>query len=196
MTEREFKPTFLRPGLGLAVVARIVEQLGGQLRVDSKVNEGSRFSFLIPLALPLEVDIKSALLSFGRPDNSPSESIRIPTRRSSQSSEIDGLVEALTFNHMSGVSGNSSPKDGSRNFIEDVTGIFKLPLRRGSSPAVSEDHLSHTGANKDDPDTTITRRLQPPMSLMQPLVSHDVDATKLRILIVEVRAIILRQHSG
>jgi hypothetical protein len=35
-------------GLGLAVVARSVEQLGGQLRVDSKVDQGSRFSFLIP----------------------------------------------------------------------------------------------------------------------------------------------------
>lgn len=35
-------------GLGLAVVARIIEQLGGQLRVDSKSNEGSTFSFLIP----------------------------------------------------------------------------------------------------------------------------------------------------
>jgi len=34
-------------GLGLAVVARSVEQLGGQLRVDSKVDHGSRFSFLI-----------------------------------------------------------------------------------------------------------------------------------------------------
>lgn len=34
-------------GLGLAVVARSVEQLGGQLRVDSKVDQGSRFSFLI-----------------------------------------------------------------------------------------------------------------------------------------------------
>ncbi|CAE6413025.1 unnamed protein product [Rhizoctonia solani] len=39
-------------GLGLAVVARIVEQLGGQLRVDSKQSQGSRFSFLIPFALP------------------------------------------------------------------------------------------------------------------------------------------------
>ncbi|KAG8696703.1 Light-sensor Protein kinase [Ceratobasidium sp. 394] len=39
-------------GLGLAVVARIVEQLGGQLRVDSKPGQGSRFSFLIPFALP------------------------------------------------------------------------------------------------------------------------------------------------
>jgi len=38
-------------GLGLAVVARSVEQLGGQLRVDSKVDQGSRFSFLIPFTL-------------------------------------------------------------------------------------------------------------------------------------------------
>jgi hypothetical protein len=38
-------------GLGLAVVARSVEQLGGQLRVDSKVDQGSRFSFLIPFTV-------------------------------------------------------------------------------------------------------------------------------------------------
>jgi hypothetical protein len=38
-------------GLGLAIVARSVEQLGGQLRVDSKVDQGSRFSFLIPFTV-------------------------------------------------------------------------------------------------------------------------------------------------
>ncbi|KAJ7163264.1 histidine kinase-like ATPase [Mycena filopes] len=38
-------------GLGLAVVVRIVKQLRGQLRVDSKVNKGSRFTVLVPLAL-------------------------------------------------------------------------------------------------------------------------------------------------
>ena len=38
-------------GLGLAVVARSVEQLSGQLRVDSKVDQGSRFTFLIPFTL-------------------------------------------------------------------------------------------------------------------------------------------------
>ena len=38
-------------GLGLAVVARSVEQLGGQLRVDSKVDQGSHFSFLIPFTV-------------------------------------------------------------------------------------------------------------------------------------------------
>ena len=34
------------------MVARNVEQLKGQLRVESQVGEGSRFSCLIPLALP------------------------------------------------------------------------------------------------------------------------------------------------
>jgi len=38
-------------GLGLAVVARSVEQLGGQLRVDSKVDQGSKFSFIISFTL-------------------------------------------------------------------------------------------------------------------------------------------------
>lgn len=38
-------------GLGLAVVARSVEQLGGQLRVDSKVDQGSKISFIIPFTL-------------------------------------------------------------------------------------------------------------------------------------------------
>ncbi|KAH9986884.1 hypothetical protein BJV74DRAFT_927090 [Russula compacta] len=38
-------------GLGLAVVARSVEQLGGQLRVESKVEQGSRFSFIMPFTL-------------------------------------------------------------------------------------------------------------------------------------------------
>ena len=36
------------------MVARIVEQLGGQLRVDSEVGKGSRFSILIPFATEAE----------------------------------------------------------------------------------------------------------------------------------------------
>lgn len=36
-------------GLGLAVVARIVEQLGGQLRAESEVNVGSKFFFTLQM---------------------------------------------------------------------------------------------------------------------------------------------------
>lgn len=39
-------------GLGLATVARIVRTLGGQLRVESTVGVGSKFSLLVPFRLP------------------------------------------------------------------------------------------------------------------------------------------------
>ncbi len=38
-------------GLGLSIVRRIVKKLGGQYGVESKVNEGSTFSFTLPTAL-------------------------------------------------------------------------------------------------------------------------------------------------
>jgi signal transduction histidine kinase len=37
-------------GLGLSVVQRIVERLGGQVGVDSEIGRGSRFSFTLPAA--------------------------------------------------------------------------------------------------------------------------------------------------
>ena len=77
-------------GLGLAVVARIVEQLGGQLRVDSKVDEGSRFSFLIPFGTELD-------------GNSSPSSQRSRTRsNSSRGNEIESLVSALQAHPMTG----------------------------------------------------------------------------------------------
>ena len=44
-------------GLGLAVVARIVSQLGGQLRVESKVGQGSKFTFVLHFRLPGPEDV-------------------------------------------------------------------------------------------------------------------------------------------
>ncbi len=37
-------------GLGLSVVQRIVERLGGQVGVESEIGKGSRFYFTLPAA--------------------------------------------------------------------------------------------------------------------------------------------------
>jgi Histidine kinase-, DNA gyrase B-, and HSP90-like ATPase len=112
---REFErveSTYTKPaddigvGLGLAVVARIVEQLGGQLRVDSTVNEGSKFSFLIPLShtqgLPAPDGGQSGSPSLsdssGRISIAMRGSPHLSTGRSSQGSgksEIDSFVDDL-----------------------------------------------------------------------------------------------------
>lgn len=62
-----------------------MEQLGGQLRVDSKVDEGSSFSFLIPFTM-------------GSDRASSSGSSQRSQSRSARTDEIESLVNALT-NH-------------------------------------------------------------------------------------------------
>jgi hypothetical protein len=80
------------------VVAHIVEQLGGQLRVDSKVDEGSRFSFLIPFATseaPQSLSPSSSLLARSRASTGSA-----PGSSRSIRSELDSFVDALSSSHM------------------------------------------------------------------------------------------------
>ncbi|KAN0064316.1 hypothetical protein ACQY0O_002507 [Thecaphora frezii] len=81
-------------GLGLAIVARIVKNLGGQLRVDSAVGEGSTFTFYIPFCSATDGDGKPRRAhdsySMRRCNSHGSGSVS-----SNGKSEIDSLVEAI-----------------------------------------------------------------------------------------------------
>ncbi|KAG6909273.1 hypothetical protein DXG01_001335 [Tephrocybe rancida] len=95
-------------GLGLAVVARIVEQLGGQLRVDSKVGGGSRFSFLMPLAFSPS-PVPPSLTLPTEPGDSRAIFLHPRRRSSSTSDDLDNFVEAMV-GYSSGRSAASSQK--------------------------------------------------------------------------------------
>lgn len=139
--DEPIKPSGQSIGLGLAVVGRVVHNLGGQLRVDSKVNQGSKFTIILPFTLPsLEEPVEpSRPSSLSRSEHSGSIlrirsdeatgskqssqcRTKLPgtTRRGSagsggsagQHSEIDGLVEAIQAN-------TNSP---------DASSAFRLPF--------------------------------------------------------------------
>ncbi len=96
---RKSTPLISTAGLGLAVVARIVEQLGGQLRVNSKVDEGSRFSFLMPSTFAGDDQPTSS--SGSSRSSLQSSCPRSRNRsRSSKGSELERLVEAISTHHM------------------------------------------------------------------------------------------------
>ncbi|EJD54682.1 hypothetical protein AURDEDRAFT_79671 [Auricularia subglabra TFB-10046 SS5] len=129
-------------GLGLAVVARIVQQLGGQLRVESKVNEGSTFKFLLPFLLyePGQTYEQARLASAGEQlsdarstsgRSQPSASYAPPTAQQ----QIAGIMEIL---------GSSSPKSASSMTLprHDAREDFRSGASRSNGPQDGEYHLS------------------------------------------------------
>lgn len=189
-------------GLGLAVVSRIVEQLGGQLRVDSTVGKGSQFSFLIPLSL-----------SIGRPSSrngssiSPASSRASPGLRSRATSlfsgeaNIENLVNALSSNHLAA----PPPRENMRNNVEEAKvaegiyhplpsihrqsssqgGTFNIP---GSVPVrpVKIDPYEVDVPSSKSPNTSLENHIAHPSPLASQYSHEGANPGKLRVLIVEV----------
>lgn len=90
-------------GLGLAVVARIVEQLNGQLRAESEVGVGTRFFFNLPMLVHSGSSKNSSTKSLARRRTS-SKSGSVESYRSGSSShpqsEIDTFVQDFASSHM------------------------------------------------------------------------------------------------
>lgn len=158
-------------GLGLAVVARIVNQIGGQLRVNSTVGQGSRFSFLIPL--------KFATSEESEDISRPRSVASVWSDNSGRSSDIEDLVEAISLSPMS----LSSRSATSRRPFTETTRSF-------TSQTVPEyigvRHQLTENAPKGDHLEKLSRS---PTNLSSPEINTYTDFGKLRVLIVEVRTI-------
>ena len=48
--EKYFTGQVEGPGLGLAIVKRLIERVGGEIRVESKLGQGSTFIFTLPVS--------------------------------------------------------------------------------------------------------------------------------------------------
>lgn len=148
----------------MAVVARIVEQLGGQLRVNSKVDEGSRFSFLMPSTFA--GDDQHTCSSGSSRSSLQSSCARSRNRsRSSKGSELERLVEAISTHHMHPQS--LSP----RSSVPDTS--MPRPVKIG------EDQLDTVTHSADIPNTTS------PATIM-PIAPSEQHSERLKILVVEV----------
>lgn len=89
-------------GLGLAIVARVVKNLGGQLRVDSTVGEGSRFTYYLPFKSSSSYE--AAESHEGDHKMRRSNSLESGgSGGSSVKSEINSLVEAISAPHLDDV---------------------------------------------------------------------------------------------
>ncbi|EPS41541.1 hypothetical protein H072_4535 [Dactylellina haptotyla CBS 200.50] len=66
-------------GLGLAVVARTIRNMNGQLRLKSEEGKGSRFSIQMPFTIPEATPVLSGDTPSGSSFNSPSPPKRIPS---------------------------------------------------------------------------------------------------------------------
>ncbi|KAI7942870.1 hypothetical protein MJO29_012714 [Puccinia striiformis f. sp. tritici] len=118
-------------GLGLAVVGRVVHNMGGQLRVDSTVNQGSKFTITLPFVVPKN-----------------SSSSRSPTVRYSDesggfksiSSHSSRIGKAVQSSSSRGSHGSSHGSLGTSS--SGIDGIVDAIAGGGSAPNSADPHYS------------------------------------------------------
>lgn len=142
-------------GLGLAVVARIVEQLGGQLRAESEVGVGTRFFFTLLMARYDPNATNSTASSSRR--------IRTDSRASSYSS---GSQRSLVSSHPSG-GAVSDPRSAGGSEIDTFVEAF------------SSSHMAKTGQHRDERVVAAEQRMNQPGTFPVTDSSFPVKPTKI-----------------
>ncbi|WAQ92588.1 hypothetical protein PtA15_17A69 [Puccinia triticina] len=103
-------------GLGLAVVGRVVHNMGGQLRVDSTVGQGSKFSITLPFVVPKNKNSRGATSD----DSGNMKSIGSGSLLSKHTTKMSSSQGSTGSNHGSGSMGTSS--SGIDEIVDAITG--------------------------------------------------------------------------
>ncbi|CAL1713504.1 unnamed protein product [Somion occarium] len=170
-------------GLGLAIVARIVEQLGGQLRVDSKLDIGSRFSFLIPFATEDDLGSTTSPSNFSQTSSLPRSRAHSHSTRDDQ---IDNLVQALSSSHIDIQSARQpslaihSPSRETNSPLTDSPAYYS-PKRVFVSLVPDAGNEQEVAQKVGKPKITISHKIGPSSNVRE----DPSSSTQLRILIVE-----------
>ncbi|TYJ55054.1 hypothetical protein B9479_004278 [Cryptococcus floricola] len=154
-------------GLGLAVVARIVEQLEGQLRAESEVGVGTRFFFNLPMAIHDPSKPKSRSSRAGssqrasRADSSSSKSLVSLRSDGSGVPEIDSFVQDLQGSHMEHAPEDDERLEAARKRMSEP-GVFPVtdsswPIR----PSKMSTEAQSVSPTFMSPDSSVPKRRSP-----------------------------------
>lgn len=155
-------------GLGLAIVARIVKNIGGQLRVDSTVGEGSRFTYFLPFRSSSASE--AAERNDGESKLQRSNSMESGgSGNSSVRSEINSLVEAISAPHLEESKGSASRR--SFDNMRSAKGAMNPSSRSQISSAKMEQRSS-----SNDGGIAVTDSVVPLRSVK--VDRHELDAVK------------------
>ncbi|KAG8958090.1 Light-sensor Protein kinase [Tulasnella sp. 419] len=166
-------------GLGLAVVARIVEQLKGQIRVESS-ETGSRFSLLLPFDLPGPYHSTS-------PDNSARLSGSSSIAPHTSPSEVESFVSAVSATHMPSVHYDRSPRSSKSKQKE---GIWEV---QDSATPIRSVKMDETYFDRKPRDPTAVARALAMERARSSGISHQIEDNahiprepgQLRVLVAE-----------
>ncbi|MCO5590079.1 hypothetical protein L7F22_044048 [Adiantum nelumboides] len=130
-------------GLGLAIVARVVKNIGGQLRVDSTVGEGSRFTYFLPFRSSSATE--AADYNEGESKLQRSNSMESGgSGNSSVKSEINSLVEAISAPHLDESKGSASRRSFD-NMRSAKKSLNQAPRSQISSSIMEQRSSSNDG---------------------------------------------------
>jgi light-regulated signal transduction histidine kinase (bacteriophytochrome)/CheY-like chemotaxis protein len=145
-------------GLGLAVVARIVRNMDGQLRLRSREGHGSRFVVQLPFEATENEDREPEHLSTGRPSSNRPLSSPMPVKNV----HYDGEITLVDRNSQSNSVACNDSSTSLRSGLDRMNSFSSLQSKGSKASAGSKNSNLSSQSNAD----RLINALQTPLSLV------------------------------